>query len=304
MIHVFIHIMGWDLTVKTPRSPQRASFASGEIDRLAYISYYTDSDTRVAHVAVFLRRTMLNCQKTPQETADGRFPVTRWSVVVAARGDGDSARRALNELCAQYWLPVYSFIRRKGHSPADAEDLTQGFFAEFLSRSAFDGVAEEKGRLRTFLLKAVTRHMGHELEKNTAAKRGGGVPVLSLDVQRAEGMYLDEPGHHLTPDLEFERQWVLALLDRALDAVRVAAAESAQAGLFEDLKGLISLASPVAPYEDIAFRHGLSESAVKSTAQRLRQEFRTVVRALVAETVASDEEIDEEIRHLFTLFAS
>jgi RNA polymerase sigma-70 factor (ECF subfamily) len=193
---------------------------------MAHIPYHTDSDTRVAHVAVFLRRTMMNCQRTPQETADGRFPVTRWSVVVAARGDGDSARRALNELCAQYWLPVYSF------------------------------------------------------------------------------MYLDEPGHHLTPDLEFERQWVLALLDRALDIVRVAAAESAQAGLFEDLKGLISLASPVAPYEDIAFRHGLSESAVKSTAQRLRQEFRTVVRALVAETVASDEEIDDEIRHLFTLFAS
>jgi RNA polymerase sigma-70 factor (ECF subfamily) len=244
----------------------------------------------------------MNSNRLPSETADARFPVTRWSVVVAAQGDDDSARRALNELCSQYWLPVYSFIRRKGHSPADAEDLTQGFFAEFLAHHSLNTVAEEKGRLRTFLLKAVTRHMSHEREKSTAAKRGGGVPVLSLDGQRAEGMYIAEPGHHLTPDLEFERQWALALLDRALDIVRAAAAESGRMAVFEELKGLLSLATPVASYDDIACRLGLSESTVKSTAHRFRQEFRVAVRALVAETVVSDDEVDDEIRHLFTLF--
>lgn len=247
--------------------------------------------------------TTMNSEKPPVETVTGRFPVTRWSVVGVAQGDGEAARRALNELCAQYWLPVYSFIRRKGHAPADAEDLTQGFFAEFLSRDSFSDVAEENGRLRTFLLKAVTRHMGHEREKCMAAKRGGGVPALSLDCQRAEGMFIAEPGHHLTPDREFERQWALSILDRAFNTVRAAAAHSAQAVLFEELRGLISLASPVAPYGEIALRHGLSESAVKSAAHRLRQEFRVAVRALVAETVVSKDEIDDEIRHLFTLFA-
>lgn len=246
---------------------------------------------------------MLNHPNPPLDlAADARFSVTRWSVVIAAQGDGDSAKHALNELCTQYWLPIYSFIRRKGHSPADAEDLTQGFFADFLARNSFNAVAEENGRLRTFLLKAVIRHMGHEREKNTAAKRGGGRPILSLDVRRAEGMYIDEPGHHVTPDLEFERQWALALLDRALDTVRAVATASNRTALFKELEGLISLAAPVAPYEEIACRLGLSESAVKSAAHRLRQEFRTVVRSLVAETVANESEIDDEIRHLFTLF--
>lgn len=235
-------------------------------------------------------------------TTSANFPPTRWTIVTAAQGKGALAHRALNELCELYWLPVYSFVRRKGRPPADAEDLTQGFFAELLARGSLNTVGEEKGRLRTFLLKAVTRHMSHEYERSSAAKRGGGVPVLSLDFEMAEGLFIAEPGHRITPDLEFERQWALALLDRALAVARSSAEQAGRKDLFEELKGLISLDAATASYDEIAARHGMTEGAVKVAAHRLRQSFRTALRLAIAETVTSEEDIDDEIRHLFTVF--
>lgn len=219
-----------------------------------------------------------------------------------ARGDGRESWHALEDLCRSYWPPVYAFLRRKGCSPANAEDLTQGFFAELLSRGSLASVAEGKGRLRTFLLKAVTRHMINEHERATAAKRGGGVLPLSLDFDRAEGNYVAEPGHKVTPELEFERQWALQMLEQALAAVRDDAVRGERLALFEDLKGLISLDAGMAPYEEIAARHGLTEGAVKAAAHRLRQKFRECLRAAIADTVGSEEEVDDEIRHLFSVF--
>lgn len=235
-------------------------------------------------------------------TRPARFPATRWTIVMTAQGRGERARRALNELCELYWGPVYSFVRRKGHPPADAEDLTQGFFAELLARGSLDEVGAEKGRLRTFLLKALTRHMSHQSEKVRATKRGGGIPALSLDFEKAEGMFVVEPGHHLTPDLEFERQWALSLLDRALGEARAQAERAGRLPLFDELKGTISLDAATDSYDEIAARHGMSAGAVKVAAHRLRQGFRVALRQMIAETVASEAEIDDEIQHLFTVF--
>lgn len=239
------------------------------------------------------------------ETAvNSAFPPTRWTVIVAAQGRGDEARTALNDLCGLYWQPVYAFLRRKGNSPTDAEDLTQGFFAELLSRGSLETVAEEKGRLRTFLLKAVTRHMINEHDKSSAAKRGGGQALLSLDFENAENNYHIEPGHSITPELEFERQWALQMLDIALAEARSDAEGNGRSALFEDLKGLISLDSAMAAYDEIATRHGLTEGAVKAAAHRLRQGFRAALRNAIAQTVSSEDEIDDEIRHLFEVFGS
>jgi RNA polymerase sigma-70 factor (ECF subfamily) len=238
------------------------------------------------------------------DTAASSFPVTRWTVIVSAQGRGAEAELALNDLCGLYWQPVYAFLRRKGNSPADSEDLTQGFFAELLSRGSLETVAAEKGRLRTFLLKAVTRHMVHEYEKSRAAKRGGGQALLSLDFERAEGNYHVEPGHSITPELEFERQWALQLLDHALAEARSEAERNGRGALFEDLKGLISLDATMVAYDEIAKRHGLSEGAVKAAAHRLRQSFRAALRNAIAQTVATEAEIDDEIRHLFEVFQS
>jgi len=208
----------------------------------------------------------------------------------------------MNELCTLYWPPVYAFVRRKGKSPADAEDITQGFFAELLSRGSLDTVAEAKGRLCTFLLKAVTRHMINQHEKSSAAKRGGGAQPLSLDFDRAESGFIAEPGHSITPELEFERQWALHLLDWALAEVRADAERNQREALFNDLKGIISLDASMMGYDEIAARHGLTEGAVKAAAHHLRQKFREVLRGAIAETVVSEDEIDDEIQHLFKVF--
>ena len=238
------------------------------------------------------------------ETAATSFPVTRWTVILAAQGKGAEAQLALNDLCGLYWQPVYAFLRRKGNSPANAEDLTQGFFAELLSRGSLETVAEEKGRLRTFLLKAVTRHMIHEYEKTSAAKRGGGQALLSLDFERAEGNYHIEPGHSITPELEFERQWAHQLLGHAFAVVRSEAERNGRVAIFEDLKGLISLDTSMVAYDEIAARHGLTEGAVKAAAHRLRQSFRATLRCAIAQTVSTEDEIEDEIRHLFDVFGS
>jgi RNA polymerase sigma-70 factor (ECF subfamily) len=238
------------------------------------------------------------------DTAATSFPVTRWTVIVAAQGQGEEARLALNDLCGLYWQPVYAFLRRKGNPPANAEDLTQGFFAELLSRGSLETVAEDKGRLRTFLLKAVTRHMINEHEKSSAAKRGGGQALLSLDFENAENHYHVEPGHSITPELEFERQWALQMLEIALVEARSDAESNGRSALFEDLKGLISLDSAMAAYDEIALRHGLTEGAVKAAAHRLRQSFRAALRNAIAQTVSTEDEIDDEIRHLFEVFGN
>ena len=236
------------------------------------------------------------------DTVGSPFPATRWTVILAAQGEGTEAKLALNDLCGLYWQPVYAFVRRKGNSPADAEDLTQGFFAELLSRGSLENVAEEKGRLRTFLLKAVTRHMISEYEKKRAAKRGAGKALLSLDFERAEGNYQIEPGHAITPELEFERQWALQILDLALAEVRSNAEDNGKLDLFDDLKGLISLDTTTVAYEEIAARHGVTVGAVKAAAHRLKQGFRAALRRAIAQTISSENEIDGEIRHLFEIF--
>jgi RNA polymerase sigma-70 factor (ECF subfamily) len=244
----------------------------------------------------------MSLSETCKDDLNKGFPATRWTIINEARGQGETAGLALNALCVMYWPPVYAFVRRKGNPPADAEDITQGFFAELLERGSFNSVAEEKGRLRTFLLKAVTRYMINLHERECAAKRGGGVAVLSLDFDKAEKGYIPEPGHSVTPELEFQRRWALQLLEHALNDVRQDAKRNHGEALFEDLKGLISLDVATASYDQIAIRHSMTGGAVKAAAHRLRQKFREALRAAIAETVCSAEEIDDEIRNLFEVF--
>ena len=239
-----------------------------------------------------------------QETTprSGAFPRTRWTLIASAAGDGPEARLALEDLCRLYWPPVYFFARRRGLSHADAEDTTQAFFSELLARGSIFSASADKGRMRTFLLTALKRFMINQYEKATAAKRGSGVPPVPLDFGWVEGRFLPEPGHSLTPDVEFERQWALRLLDLAFDLTKREAAARGGAALFSELQGLISMDVPAAPYAEIAARHGMSEAGVKSAAHRLRGQFRAALRSVIAETVAEESAIDEEISHLFSVF--
>src|SRR5437867_390952 len=152
------------------------------------------------------------------EKPDAYFVTTHWSVVLTAgRRDTTQARDALAKLCQTYWYPLYAYVRRRGHSPHDAQDLTQGFFERLLEQQSLAGVDPAKGRFRSFILGALNYFLASEWTKLQAQKRGGGQKILSLDLVAAEQRFDLEPFHDATPDRAFDKQWATTLLETVLN---------------------------------------------------------------------------------------
>lgn len=233
------------------------------------------------------------------------FGTTHWSLILAARDRGTpQAAHALAELCAAYWYPLYAFIRRRGHDPDRAADLTQGFFARFLEKDYLTSVDPSKGRFRAFLLAACKHFLANAHDREVALTRGGGRRLVSIDRRDAEGRYLAEPAHDLNPERLFERRWALTLLDRALDQVGREFDRRGKGVLYDRLKVVLTGAEGAACYARLGAELGMTEDAVKKAAQRLRQRYREVLRELVAETVDEPGQVDDEIRALFAILAS
>jgi RNA polymerase sigma-70 factor (ECF subfamily) len=229
----------------------------------------------------------------------GRFATTRWSLVLAARRAGsDSSDRALAELCARYWYPLYAYTRRRGHDQEDARDLTQAFFAKLLEKGDLRVADPGRGRFRTFLLASMKNFIAGEWRKEHAAKRGGAVEVLPLDFDSAEQRYVVEPSHELSPEAIYERRWALGLLEQAAADLRLRYERDGEAALFEALKGALDSGDETLPYRDLAQRLGRSEGALRTAASRLRARWRGRLRELVAETVNDEGEIQDELRTL------
>ncbi len=232
------------------------------------------------------------------------FASTRWTVVLSA-GDPSSpqAAIALETLCRAYWYPLYAYIRRLGHSPEDAQDLTQGFFAQLLERNLVAKADPERGRFRSFLLASLKRFLAHEWEKAGARKRGGHARVIPLDLDTAETRCVRVAAPGDTPDQAFDHQWALALLDVVLSRLRKEYTDSGRDELFVGLKETLSGGRSEIPYRELAGRLGLSEGALKVAAHRLRRRYRELLREEIANTVAGPEEVEEELRHLFAALA-
>ncbi len=219
------------------------------------------------------------------------FPVTRWSVVVAA---ADGAELSLETLCGQYWYPVYAVARHAGHSVEDAKDLSQGFFAKLLEKGWLESADNQKGRFRSFLVTAFRRYMINEWHRDHAAKRGGLVHILPLDTKLAERIEAKEGRRDLSPDKLFDRRWALALLDQAMQRLQ----EEWPAAHFEILKPCLTAERGDINYEKLAQRLGGSEGAARVAVHRLRKRYRTVIREEVARTVADESDIDDEMQAL------
>jgi len=250
--------------------------------------------------------TSTDLQHDTAPRGGAQFTPTHWSMVLAAAGHSDSthARDALEKLCRNYWLPIYVFIRRRGHDAHDAQDLTQEFFARLLEKNFLAGVDREKGRFRSFLLASVKHFLANEWDKASAQKRGGGRIPISIDAAAAESSFGLEPASAMTPERIFERRWALALLDQVLRRLREEYTRDGKAEQFEQLKPTLTEASRSVPYAQIAVHLGASEGAVKVAVHRLRQRYRELLRAEIADTVASPAEIDDEIRNLFAALAN
>jgi RNA polymerase sigma-70 factor (ECF subfamily) len=230
----------------------------------------------------------------------GRFATTHWSQVLAAgRGGSPGSRQALEALCEAYWYPLYAFVRRSGHPPEDARDLTQAFFARLLEKDYLQAADPERGRFRSFLLAAFKHFLSQERDRATAQKRGGGRPVLSLDFAAGEDRYRLEPAHHLTPERVYERRWALMLLDRVLQHLREEFTRSGKAELFDRLGVFLTGEDGVPAYRQVAQECGLSEGAVKVAVHRLRRRFRDALLAEIAQTVADPADAGAELRGLF-----
>jgi RNA polymerase sigma-70 factor (ECF subfamily) len=226
------------------------------------------------------------------------FETTQWMVVTRAGGDDARGREALAGLCRAYWLPLYVYVRRRGYRAHDAEDLTQGFFADLLERGAIRRADPARGRFRTFLLTALTNFMHNAHDRATAARRGGTMERLSFDsAEAAEALALIEAGE-LTPDLAFDRCWALAVLDRALQRLRAEQARLGKTLWFERVRSFLQTGAAAGDYAAIAAEFGLTKNAVAVAVHRLHARYRELVCAEIAETVSGTGEIEAELREL------
>jgi RNA polymerase sigma factor (sigma-70 family) len=224
------------------------------------------------------------------------FPTTLWTVVLhAGRDEPAQAHAALAQLCEAYWYPLYSFVRRRGHAPHDAQDLTQAFFAHILEKRGLERVDPELGRFRTFLLAALKNFLANDWDRAQARKRGGGQTIVSLDEESAESRYQREPSHDMTPERHFERQWAMTLLDQVLDALGEEYHSDGKGDLFEEIKTVITGESGT--YVVMAARLRRSEGAIKVAVHRLRHRYRELMRARIAATVG-EADVEDELRHL------
>ena len=238
-------------------------------------------------------------EKIDATSMGGGFPATRWSVVLRARSSDPAAGAALAELCRMYWRPVYSFLRRQGNTSHDAEDLTQGFFVMLLDREAFSEMDEARGRLRSFLLVALKRFAANEYQRERTQKRGGARTHLPIDTVGAEEQYAAELATGLAPDLLFEKQWAITLLDTVMAKLREAYARDGREAVFDALKGRFSADGDIALLASVAAQLGMKECAVKVAVHRMRERYRNLLRSQIAFTVDTPAEVDEEIMHLF-----
>jgi len=216
---------------------------------------------------------------------------------VAAAGNhrGPDSGAALATLCETYWYPVYAYIRRRGYPAADAQDLTQGFFAALLEKDFVRLADRERGRFRTFLLTAVSRFLSKQMDRATAKKRGGGVKTFSIDVDAGEGRYALEPSEQWTPERLYERRWALTLLERVLARLGDRYAAQGKEVLFENLKEFLTDAGQTSGHAERAAKLGLAEGALKVAVHRLRRRYRDLLKQEIADTVADTADVEDEL---------
>jgi DNA-directed RNA polymerase specialized sigma24 family protein len=230
-----------------------------------------------------------------------QFTSTHWSVVVEAQGESPAAEEALEKLCRIYWRPIYSFVLRHGIGPEEAEDLTQGFFADLLEHRSLTAVRKEKGRFRSFLLGALKHFLADERRRAMAIKRGKGQRLIPLEELSADEGFEMEPADPVTAEQIYERRWASTVLERVLGLLKNEYVAAGNAALFNSLKQLLP-DEPGAPSQaDVAGQLGMTDNAVRQAFHRFRQRYQLLLREEIAHTVATPGDVEDELRHLIAV---
>ena len=206
---------------------------------------------------------------------------TDWTIVRLAGQPSEGGTGALETLCRTYWYPLYAYVRRRGHGPEDAQDLTQEFFACLLTTPWLQDLDPARGRFRSFLLASMNNFLANQWRRGQAQKRGAGQPAFSLDSIEAEDRYRLEPSHQESPDKLYEREWSRTVFQRAVNQLRHEFAASGKSNLFEELAWVLDGAGKRRTYAEAAERLGMTEAAVKKTVQRLRERFHEMLHSEV-----------------------
>lgn len=230
-----------------------------------------------------------------------RFATTRWTLVVQAGEEAtDAVRSALEQLCQDYWYPLYAYVRRRGYPAHEAEDLTQEFFCQILKNDSLARANPELGRFRSYLLGAMKHFLAHEWRKQGAQKRGNHATVFSLDADWAEQRFEAEPVDLATPEALYERRWAWTLIEQTLEALEREMADKKDLATFEALKGFITFAPDREGIAAVAERLKRREGATRVLIHRLRKRFRGLLRARVADTVEDGADVDAELQDILT----
>lgn len=220
----------------------------------------------------------------------------------AGQSSSAESQDALSKLCETYWLPLYTYVRRRVSSVSEAQDLTQAFFVAFLEKNYAETADPERGRFRAFLLTAFQHFLSKEWQKAKTLKRGGMQRVLSLDFRLADSNLQIEPTTRLTPEQHYDQQWAITLLDRVLNRLANEYGAQQKTDLFDQLKLFITGDSPGTGYAEVAVRLEMNEPAVRKAVSRMRQRYRELLRIEIGDTVSDPEQIEDEIRNLFATF--
>jgi RNA polymerase sigma-70 factor (ECF subfamily) len=229
-----------------------------------------------------------------------QFVTTHWSLVNAARADESSqsrAREALEELCRTYWYPLYAFVRSRGYSAIDAQDLTQAFFARIIETCGFASADRKLGRFRSYLLGAMKHFLANEWHRGQTQKRGGQVQFIEWDALDPEVRYAGAAEQSDNPEHLFDREWALETIAGALQELHNEMTKAGKSEQFDALKGSLTGEDEL-PRDEIAARLGMSEGAIKVAVHRLRRRYSKLLRAAIAETVSNEADLEDEMRYL------
>ncbi len=233
---------------------------------------------------------------------NAEFPSTHWSLILRA-GDSTSgdAAAAIRYLCETYWYPLYAYVRRRGLDADRASDVTQGFFAQFLSGRGIESVHPDKGRLRAYLLASIKNYLKNQWREERTVRRGGNVKIISINDQEFERRYQDHLVDESDAESQFEKDWVEALLRRVLEGLTQDYEAAGKPELYQALHPYLTVSQERLPLAELAAKLGLGLSAVKMSVHRIRKQYANRVRLEVMATLESPEEVDDELAKLIAL---